>query len=86
MDWSFITAMYIPIVMAACLVIGFVVKKWIRDVNNKWIPTICCLLGMVLACIAAQSVNLQILVGGAVSGLASTGLHQAFKQLIEGKK
>ena len=86
MDWSFITAMYIPIVVAACLVAGFVIKKWIRDVNNKWIPTICCLLGMILACISAKAFNLQTLVGGAVSGLASTGLHQAFKQLIKEKK
>ena len=39
MDISFITDMYVPIIMVACLIVGFIVKKWIHDVEDKWIPT-----------------------------------------------
>ena len=83
MNLEFITAMYIPVVLVACLVVGYIVKKWIRDVDNKWIPTICCILGMVLACVVQADISVQMVVAGAVTGLASTGLHQAFKQLVE---
>lgn len=75
--------MYIPVVMIACLLVGFIVKKWINDVDDKWIPTIVFVLGGVLGCVATQSVTLEAIVAGCASGLASTGMHQLFKQLID---
>lgn len=86
MDLTFITGMYIPLVVTACLIIGCIMKKWISDVDNKWIPTICCAAGTLLACTAQQKFSVDIIVAGAVSGLASTGLHQAFRQLIDGRE
>ena len=83
MDISFIAEMYVPIILVACLVVGFVTKKWIHDVENKWIPTIVTVLGAVLG-VLINGLNLEAIVAGAVTGLASTGLHQLFKQLIEG--
>lgn len=84
MNLEFITEMYIPVVLVACLVLGYIVKKWIKDVDNKWIPTICCIAGVILACVVLAEISVQVIVAGAVTGLASTGLHQAFKQLVEG--
>lgn len=86
MDLTYITGMYIPLVVTACLIIGCIMKKWISDVDNKWIPTICCAAGALLACTAQQKFSVDIIVAGAVSGLASTGLHQAFRQLIDGRE
>lgn len=83
MDISFITDMYVPIIMVACLIVGFIVKKWIRDVEDKWIPTIVTILGAVLGFVI-NGASIEAIVAGAVTGLASTGLHQLFKQLIEG--
>lgn len=83
MDISFITEMYIPIIMVACLIVGYIVKKWIADVDDKWIPTIVTVLGAVLG-VVLNGFGLEQIVAGAVTGLASTGLHQLFKQLIEG--
>lgn len=83
MDLTFITQMYVPLVIAACLVIGFIMKKWINDVDNKWIPTVVCIAGAVIACVVQNTFDVSTIVAGAVSGLASTGLHQVFKQLIE---
>lgn len=79
---NFITEMYIPIVVAACLMIGYIVKKWVDDVDNKWIPTIVFILGGIFACIVKQQISFDVIVAGCASGLASTGLHQAYKQLI----
>ena len=85
MNLDFIFEMYIPLVMAACLVVGFILKKWC-PADNKWIPTILVILGAVLGCVAGGEISLGNIVAGAVTGLASTGLHQVFKQLVAGEK
>lgn len=73
-----------PEIVAACLVIGFIVKKWVKDVDNKWIPTIVTVFGVLLAVIGNfDSVSVGAVVGGAMSGLASTGMHQMFKQWLD---
>ena len=73
-----------PEIVAACLVIGFIFKKWVKDVDNKWIPTIVTVFGVLLSVISnMESVSVGIIVGGALSGLASTGMHQMFKQWID---
>lgn len=84
MDLNFITEFYISIVLIACLVVGYCIKhiSWLAAVSNEYIPTILAVLGAVLGCVAVGSVSLENIVYGAVTGLASTGLHQAFSQLI----
>ena len=82
MNLEFIMDMYIPVVMIACLVLGFILKKW-YPLDNKWIPTILVAVGAVLGCVANGGIILDGVVAGAVTGLASTGLHQAFKQLLK---
>ena len=74
------------VIFGLCLLFGFVVKKWVKDVDNKWIPTLCCVLGVVLAIINDWgAVGLDTILTGGFSGLASTGFHQLFKQLINEK-
>lgn len=84
MNLNFITENYMTLVVIACLVVGYCIKHitWLEKLSNQYIPTIMVLLGAVLGCIANQEISLETIVYGAVSGLASTGLHQAFKQLI----
>lgn len=84
MDLSFITEMYVAIIVVACLVVGYIAKKWIKDVENKFIPTIVFVLGIVLG-LFMNGLTVEAGVAGAVSGLASTGLHQMFTRLIENK-
>lgn len=85
MDLTFITELYIPLVLIACCVVGYCIKhiSWLEAISNEYIPTILAVLGSVLACIAANAITLDNVVYGAVTGLASTGLHQIFSQLIE---
>lgn len=83
MNFEFITEYYIPIVVVACLIVGYVIKKSLDFIPNKYIPLILTILGAVLGCVANTSISLTTIVYGAFSGLASTGLHQAFTRIIE---
>lgn len=81
MDLNFIQEMYIPIVLVICLCVGYVFKRWLPN-DNKWIPTLMLVLGAILGCIANKGISLEAIGAGAFTGLASTGLHQLFTQLI----
>ena len=85
---EFLSNYIVPVIVAACMLIGFIVKKWVKDVDNKWIPTIVAIAGALLSILInwgniSTDTVLNIVVGGAISGLASTGLHQAFSQWID---
>ena len=84
MDLSFITEYYMPVVVVACLIVGYCIKHipWLEKVSNAYIPTILAVLGAVLGCVANTSFDLNTVVYGAFSGLASTGLHQMFTKII----
>jgi hypothetical protein len=84
-DLSFLTNLCEPMVFAFCLIVGFILKHWIDDVDNKYIPTILVVLGIWASCLTNHAVTLDLIVSGAFSALASTGMHQTFKQLIEKK-
>ena len=66
---------------------GYCIKHitWLEKVSNQYIPSILAILGAVLACVANSSITLDTVVYGAFTGLASTGLHQAFTRLINKK-
>lgn len=87
MDLSYIAQMYVPVVMVACLVIGYCIKHitYLDKVSNQYIPTILAVVGAILTCVDAGAVNLTFVIAGAVTGLASTGLYEAFRNLIEKK-
>lgn len=84
---EFLNEYMLPVVLGICLCVGYVIKKWIKDVDNKFIPTIVTVLGIVVASwISGWSITPQVILSGMVSGLASTGMHQLFKQYIEKKE
>ena len=87
MDISFLTEFMVPVIVGICLCVGYVIKKWIKDVDNKYIPTVCAATGLILAIwMNGWTISPQIILSGLLSGLASTGLHQVFKQFIEKKE
>lgn len=89
MDLSFLMDYCTPVILAACLVVGYCIKhvSWLDKISNEYIPTLMAFLGMILSIpvqmSAGDPVTVQSIVAGAVTGLASTGLHQAFKHLIK---
>lgn len=78
MNIDFIDGMIMPIITAACLCIGFVMKKWMPT-DDKWIPTVLLVIGAISGLILF-GVDYEGIVKGMVSGLAAVGLHQVFKQ------
>ena len=74
----------VPVIVVLCLIVGYIIKHWVKDADNKIIPTVVTVVGIVAAvAMNWDAVTVEVIVGGAVSGLASTGLHQLFKQWLE---
>lgn len=83
MDLSFLTNYAVPIIVGICLCVGYIIKNLITtDVINKYIPLIMAVLGIVLNIWLNMAFTPEILLGGMISGLASTGFYEAFKNLI----
>lgn len=82
MDLSFLNDYLILVILGICMCVGYVVKTSIPKIDNKYIPLIMAILGVVLNVWINMSFTPEILLGGLFSGLASTGLHQLFTQLI----
>lgn len=84
MNITFLTKFAVPLIVGICLCIGYILKNIISDAHiNKFIPLIMAVLGVILNIWINLDFTPEILLGGLFSGLASTGLHQAFKCLIE---
>lgn len=85
MDFNALTEYFSMLVLVACLVVGYILKTSFTFVPNKYIPTILAVVGAVVNALV-DGVAVEPVVYGALTGLASTGLHQAFKGFIEKNK
>lgn len=85
---EFLNDYLVLIVVGICLCIGYLIKHAIpTDKVNRFIPLIVAVLGVfVNAWLNGFAFTPEILLGGLASGLASTGMHQLFKQFIEKKE
>lgn len=81
---DFLNEFSIPVIVGICLCIGFVLKNLVTTEKvNKFIPLIVAVLGIVInVWLNAWTITPDILLAGMFSGLASTGMHQMFKQFI----
>ncbi len=82
---EFLNDYIVLIVMGICLCVGYVLKNVVPSQKvNKYIPLIMAVLGVFLnVWVSGFTFSPKILLGGLVSGLASTGMHQLFKKFIE---
>lgn len=84
MDFTQLTEHFVLVVLVACLVVGYIIKhatifKWIP---NDDIPVILSVFGCLIN-LAVSGLSVESAVYGAVMGLASTGMHQAFTKFID---
>lgn len=88
MDLSFLSTSINPIIVGICLCIGYVIKNiYTNDKINRYIPLIMACLGLIMSvCTNINKISLEIILTGLFSGLLSTGLYEAFKNLIKGGK
>lgn len=85
MNLDFFNGYLNVIVVGICLCAGFVVKYAIpNDKINKFIPLINGALGLFInVWINNWAISAEIVLGGVFSGLASTGLYEAFAQFLK---
>ncbi len=87
MDFTMLTDYFVLVVLVACLVVGYIIKHatFLKWIPNDDIPPILAVFGAVLN-LFVSGLSIESAVYGALMGLASTGLHQAFKKFVENDK
>lgn len=84
MDFSILNEYFVLVVVVACLVIGYIIKHatFLKWIDNNDIPVILSLSGAIINTIVS-GLSVESVVYGALMGLASTGMHQAFTRYVE---
>ena len=83
MDFAELNNYYVLVVVVACLIVGYILKTSFESFPNKYIPTVLAFTGLVLN-LTVSGMSIENAVYGALMGLSSTGMHQAFTRFIEG--
>ena len=91
MDITFLTEYINLVTLGICLCVGFALKyaKLFDWLGNQYIPLSMLILGTVInILINYPDINAQVILGGMISGLASTGLYEMMRNLLDkdGKK
>lgn len=82
MDVSYLVEYANPIVMGICLIVGYLVKTLRNHRLNQFIPIIVAVLGVILTAWVHGAIDAALVLEGLVSGLASTGLYEALRNLF----
>lgn len=82
MDVNFLTEALVPVVVGICVCLGYVLKNSIPSLDNRYIPSILAVVGLVLNIWVAKTISPDVVLGGLISGLSATGLYEAFRNLI----
>jgi hypothetical protein len=72
------------VVCGICICVGFIIKNLVPSEKvNKYIPLIMGALGILLTMWIVKDITPSVVLTGLISGLASTGLYEAFRNMIE---
>ena len=83
MNLSFLSEFINLGILGVCLCVGYVIKTSLDFIPNKYIPLIMLILGTVLGIVTnLNDLSINVVLTGMFSGLASTGLYEMFKNLI----
>ena len=83
MDITFLTNFAIPLIVGICLCLGYIIKNIVPNDNiNRFIPLVMGIVGVSINVWVNRVFTAEILLGGLFSGLASTGLYEMFRNLI----
>ena len=71
-------------VLGICLCAGYILKHLVPgETINRFIPLVMGLLGLGINVWINGAFTPEVVLGGLISGLASTGSHQAIKQIFK---
>ena len=83
MDLSFLSQFINLGILGICLCVGYVIKASLDFIPNKYIPLMMLILGTILGIVTnLNDLNINVVLTGMVSGLASTGMYEMFKNLL----
>ena len=82
MDLSVVTSYISPIILIACLGVGYTLHTLNNKLLNSFIPIVSASIGIIAAVWSFGVFDLTTIVTGMISGLASTGLYEAFKNML----
>lgn len=85
MDINFLLDYINPIILGICLLVGYVLKTAFDKFPNKYIPLSALCTGTIIAILInlQSGINAEVILGGMISGLASTGLYEMLRNLID---
>ena len=82
-DFETISSLISPIIVVACLTLGYVIKHGFQNKTlNAFIPLILATVGAIANVWYVELIDLPTIVAGAVSGLAATGLYEGFTNIL----
>ncbi len=85
-DLSFLMEYINLVTLGICLCVGFSIKyaKIFDWLGNQYIPLTMLILGSVInILINIPNINATVVLGGMISGLASTGLYEMMRNLLD---
>ncbi len=84
MDINFLFGMINPIILGICLLVGYALKMAFERFPNRYIPLAALSCGTLLAVLThmQSGINAEVVLGGMISGLASTGLYEMLRNLL----
>lgn len=79
---EFLNQYVVALIVGICLALGYIIKHSLDFIPNKYIPLIMGIMGVLLnVWMNDWKFNLQILLGGLASGLASTGAFEMVRNI-----
>lgn len=84
MDINFLLEYINLQILGICLMVGYVLKTAFNKFPNKYIPLAALVLGTMIAIVVNMKtgINVDVILGGMISGLASTGLYEMLRNLL----
>ena len=85
-DLSFLMEYINLITLGICICVGFALKyaKIFDRFGNQYIPLSMLVLGTIInVLVNIPSINAAVILGGMISGLASTGLYEMMSNLLD---
>jgi CHASE2 domain-containing sensor protein len=86
MDISYLESYIEPVTMGICLIVGILIKTLKNHQVNQFIPCVVTVIGVVIATVTCMQqgvvVTPPVILSGMVSGLASTGCYELFRNLF----
>ncbi|WP_236354988.1 phage holin family protein [Konateibacter massiliensis] len=85
-DLTFLTQYIDMVTLGLCLCLGYAIKtaKLFEKFGNQYIPLTMLIIGVIIALIGnIGKIDATIVLGGMVSGLASTGLYELLRNLLD---